>query len=427
MISQGKTQYPHHLARLVAERLRADYGRSIPETVLVRLLETLYFTSLKTEEGRRGLCMVTYLEPDQLDSSPASRRFPEQWICARFASPLSFDVRTLAKLAQAADPTVSSLAVSSDAKHRLFVWGMIDQEPRYADTIFTDCPSAAARPGLFQAAITGPGNISVYRQGVLVGSLVQNALVEQCHNVLRSGPVREMLAEDLRGPVAVLDHEILLRWLNAIGRILEGIRQYRRGGGLVVVADRSLPRMNVHYRMKYDRLLPALVALVSESRSQSLLGGAESPAAMARQIDRHKAEVLDAIRFIAALTRADGVVALDRDFSVLGFGAELRSESPSASVFAAGDALGTESLLRKLDLAAFGTRHRAMMRYCFENDGSLGFAVSRDGDIQAMTKIGPRLVLWENIDVELALFDKGRQNTLPEAGAVLRPLASRSE
>ena len=277
-MSQGKTQYPHHLARLVAERLRADYGRSIPETVLVRLLETLYFTSLKTEEGRRVLCMVTYLEPEQLDSSPASRRLPDQWICARFASPLPFDVRNLAKLAQAADPAVSSLAVSSDAKHRLFVCGMIDQEPRYADTIFTDCPGAAARPGLFQAAITGPGNISVYRQGVLVGSLVQNALVEQCHNVLWSGPVREMLAEDLRNAVAVSDHEILFRWLNAISRILVGIRQYRRGGGLVVVADRSPPRD--------ERPLPAEVRSPSpgacgpglnESRSQSLLGGARVP------------------------------------------------------------------------------------------------------------------------------------------------------
>jgi hypothetical protein len=206
-----------------------------------------------------------------------------------------------------------------------------------------------------------------------------------------------------------------------------GIRQYRRGGGLVVVADRSLPGMNVHYRLKYDRLLPSLMALVSESRSQNLLAGAQSPAAMARQIDKHKAEVLDAIRFIAALTRVDGVVALDRDFGVLGFGAELRSESPLASVFAAGDALGTESLLRKLDLAAFGTRHRAMMRYCFENEGSLGFAVSHDGDIQAMARIGLRLVLWENIDVELALFDDGRQNTSPDGGAVLRPLASRSD
>jgi hypothetical protein len=427
MISQCKTQYPHHLARLVAERLRADFGRSIPETVLVRFLETLYFTSLKTEEGRRVMCMVTYLEPEQLESSPASRRVPDQWICARFASPLPFDVRNLAKLAQAADPAVSSLAVSSDAKHRLFVCGIIDQEPRYADAIFTDCPSAAARPGLFQAAITGPGNISVYRQGVLVGSLVQNALVEQCHNVLWSGPVREMLAGDLRNAVPVSDHEILFRWLNAISRILVAIRQYRRGGGLVVVADRSLSGMNVHYRLKYDRLLPSLVALVHESRSQNLLAGAVSPAAMARQIDKHKAEVFGAIRFVSALARVDGIVALDCSLGVQGFGAELRSDNPLANVFAAGDAMATEALLRKVDMASFGTRHRAVMRYCSDHGGSLGFVVSHDGDIQAMSRIGPRLVIWENIDVQLALFQETRHNAGPDRAAVLRPLVSRPE
>ena len=46
------TQYPQHLAKLVALRLQADHGNVPPEAVLTRLLETLYFASLKNEEGR---------------------------------------------------------------------------------------------------------------------------------------------------------------------------------------------------------------------------------------------------------------------------------------------------------------------------------------------------------------------------------------
>jgi hypothetical protein len=34
--------------------------------------------------------------------------------------------------------------------------------------------------------------------------------------------------------------------------------------------------------------------------------------------------------------------------------------------------------------------------------GSLGLVVSQDGDIRAMTRIADMLVLWENIDVQLA-------------------------
>ena len=43
-----------------------------------------------------------------------------------------------------------------------------------------------------------------------------------------------------------------------------------------------------------------------------------------------------------------------------------------------------------------------MIRYCHERNGALGFVVSQDGDIQAMTRIGDKLVLWENVDVPLA-------------------------
>ena len=118
---------------------------------------------------------------------------------------------------------------------------------------------------------------------------------------------------------------------------------------------------------------------------------------------------------------------MDVGLGVQGFGIELRSESSLAGVFAAGDVVATDSLLRKVDLAAFGTRHRAMMRYCFENAGTLGLAVSRDGDIQAMTRIGARLVLWENIDVQLAQFPEARLSLGPQFASVLRPVVTRPE
>ena len=63
----------------------------------------------------------------------------------------------------------------------------------------------------------------------------------------------------------------------------------------------------------------------------------------------------------------------------------------------------TPAMLRETDLSEFGTRHWALMRYCHHYPGSLGFSVSQDGNIQAMTRIGDRLVLWENIDVQLTV------------------------
>ena len=43
-----------------------------------------------------------------------------------------------------------------------------------------------------------------------------------------------------------------------------------------------------------------------------------------------------------------------------------------------------------------------MIRYCNRHSESLGFVVSQDGDIRAITKHGSEVVLWENINVQLA-------------------------
>ena len=39
---------------------------------------------------------------------------------------------------------------------------------------------------------------------------------------------------------------------------------------------------------------------------------------------------------------------------------------------------------------------------------AIGFVVSQDSDVRAMTRIGDRLVLWENIEVQLAFKVENR-------------------
>jgi hypothetical protein len=90
----------------------------------------------------------------------------------------------------------------------------------------------------------------------------------------------------------------------------------------------------------------------------------------------------------------------------------VRSGEPIEHIALAGDSGASPERLRRGDLEQFGTRHRAMMRYCNEHPGALGFVVSQDGDIRAVLRIGDRLVLWENIEVQLAFRS--------ETGALIR-------
>ncbi len=86
----------------------------------------------------------------------------------------------------------------------------------------------------------------------------------------------------------------------------------------------------------------------------------------------------------------------------------------------AGDADAKPARLRRVEVTQFGTQHRAIMRYCYEHPGSLGFAISQDGGIQAVMRIGGQLVVWENIDVALALNAEDLSAASPRRSPILR-------
>jgi hypothetical protein len=376
-----------------------------------------------------------------------------RWIAFPFTNPLPLDIRTITKLARAADPEVASLNVFADDAQELYLWGMVDQEPRHGDQLVLATGSDVHRPGLFQATINGSGSIGVYRNGTLLGSLAQDVLVEAHYDVLWSGPVHSLLADHLRQYVgehhpqlaaesgsphpAWLERELLLRWLNSLSRILVNVQQYRHGGGLVIVPRAGFDNSNVKYRIHYDRLGDAVVGLVRAyllraQNSNALMEAAKAEASgnlyatlsalrnVHNELEQRKEEVLGCLRFIASLSCVDGVVLLDKRLAVHGFGVELRTDSNLGEVFMAGDADAKPTRLRRGEITQFGTRHRAIMRYCFEHHGSLGFAISQDGGIQAVMRIGDQLIVWENIDVALALNAEDFSAASPRRSPILR-------
>jgi hypothetical protein len=40
-----------------------------------------------------------------------------------------------------------------------------------------------------------------------------------------------------------------------------------------------------------------------------------------------------------------------------------------------------------------------MFRYCHAHRGAVGFVVSQDGDIRAITKIADRTIMWEDLNL----------------------------
>ncbi|HRX77448.1 MAG: hypothetical protein H6821_03675 [Planctomycetaceae bacterium] len=435
MAAHRNARFPIHLAKLVTQRLVANGGTAPKDAILLQLLETLYFASLKTDEARPCRCTINYIDPSADNTNQSTRSHNNGWTVVPFRQPLPYGVRSLLKLADAADPKVSSLAVFSDDKGELFIWGLVDQELRYGDYVSFDGTEDPERPGLFQATITGVGAVSVYKNFALLGSLEQNVLVEEYHDVLWEGPIYRRLRDNLDATlldkqasdngVTALAHitqvkdELLVRWQNAICRMLFNIQKYGHGGGLLIVPSYPVGDVNVKYEQTYDRLPRALFRLaqhqiLKRQTADAIAAHCNTDADTLpceihfdavhsqNELDRLKNELLGCVHYIASLSRVDGFVLLDKSLVVHGFGVEARADAGLTDVYMAGDAKANTEFLRQAPLSQFGTRHRAMLRYCDEHEGALGFVISQDGDIRATMKYRGRLVLWENINVQLA-------------------------
>ena len=126
------------------------------------------------------------------------------------------------------------------------------------------------------------------------------------------------------------------------------------------------------------------------------------------ELNEIRSEIDGSLWFISLLSRVDGLVLMSKHLSVRGFGAEIKTSAIPDGVFISSTQIPTESNLEQVDYNHFGTRHRSMMRYCWNYLGSVGFVVSQDGDVRAMTKYDNKLIIWDNIKLQAFTFIKRR-------------------
>jgi hypothetical protein len=103
--------------------------------------------------------------------------------------------------------------------------------------------------------------------------------------------------------------------------------------------------------------------------------------------------------YLSHLSRVDGLILLSQDLTLRGFGVEITTKGDPKYVFKSNSVLANKSSLKQVDFKHFGTRHRSMMRYCNCHEGSIGFVISQDGNVKAITKVEDKLIIWEDINL----------------------------
>jgi hypothetical protein len=129
-------------------------------------------------------------------------------------------------------------------------------------------------------------------------------------------------------------------------------------------------------------------------------------------------EITGCVRFISSMSCVDGLILADPDLGIRGFGVEIRPKKDVDRLYLASGPEAKVNSLTFINPSHYGTRHRSMMRFCMAHPKSIGFVVSQDGEIRAITRVGRRLVMWENLEVHSI-----HEYTAPRKKKVKLPLA----
>jgi hypothetical protein len=222
-------------------------------------------------------------------------------------------------------------------------------------------------------------------------------------------------------------------WVATLCRLLLRTRAYRHGGAFLITPDDTKAGLNVKYSLNYTRLQSALhrrgVLLTKRTYAEDQIDQDFLDSDLdciptelfldkevaANELDDTNHEIDGAVWFASLLSRVDGLVLMDPSLCIRGFGVEITNDRAVAAVYRASTPNALPSRLRKLDYKDFGTRHRSMMRYVATVQPSVGFVVSQDGDVRAITKHANKVVIWEDIRLQIDDFVKRERppRTLP--------------
>ena len=428
-------QGPYQLAQTVLRALSVSASEPPEEWRLEFLLDALYQASFRTEWGRPVTGQVVWLGAEPAVTIPGS---------LRLASPVPLNASTLTTLFAGVEPP-AALLVSSGTAQPLLILGIL-------------APGMKSVPALLRAEILAPAHLKVDVGLDYPLELRRNRLHLSVQKVFERGPVRERLTALLKnvfpavqsrlpaevaasplltaGSFPLPGGKILLNeqdwpdtlaqfWIQAHLHLLGEVASTRFGAGVVLTARRdqdaetSLLRRDDWLvppheavctqlcRLLEDRAASAMTAQVQAVQRLTARAGALGDIPLDDSLLREPASALDApgddpeiaqaARFLAGLSRVDGLLRLDPALNLISFGGQPAAGRLPERVYLAGDEMASDTGLTPISSRSFGPRNQVLLRFCHQDPQTVCFAFTQDGDLRAMLWHEEKLIIWNSV------------------------------
>ncbi|MEI9962142.1 MAG: putative sensor domain DACNV-containing protein [Limisphaerales bacterium] len=383
-----------------------------PQSVLVKILNTCFFASLKQEEGRPTQFNLVLCGSVKL-SNPAFRysRYTKLFNLMRFASPRTFSTSELVRLAPACEPDKTLLLVSHvEKKAGLFLWGIVD--------VGKDSSGSHVSLSELQVRVLAPGELTIilhghtlcnYKNGKVLfpeRSLVNSGCIYRFFKPTSLTLVREvMVATGQKSNRQIHERDFrAISYLFTLQKIAERIHEMKHGGCIFIVPEKKKP---LHTDVKYqcgDKTI--WICLKGKwilhhqyygiDSATSVKHDAETATSLQSQMQDVENGLRDALDAVARLTAVDGAVVINRKLELIGFGTVVKlGQTAPYKVFRCEDRRATQK--KQIAIESYGTRHRSAFEFCFRNQPSVAIVVSQDGGVKTVTRVGKHIYFWENI------------------------------
>lgn len=428
------SQYPRDLAKIIHATTGNALSKHINQEALTELIEIAYFTSLKTEELRKINCTLVVLDPQKPHISLPPRIRMNYWGTTKLKTPIPLSGDSLTKLAPAASPSTAWIAIFYNKDIGWHIWGFVDQAIHRHNFLTHESYNGAYRVGGLQLTIDGPGIVSASdgtrRFATLRGPTIHRETADAfekgavsrkidylADRATPSGPIQlEKVQQSV--PLKQMKLAVADKWKSTIRRILIRTRRYGHGGSILFLPDNSRQYLNIKHELKYSRLHESICRSVAADYRKHLTSDklwehynpdqeTEVPFSICfndGEADNFtedcESEITGCVSLISSLARVDGAVLFGPDMAAVGFGCELLCEQEPPFVYLSSAPTLKSTSLNRAKADQFGTRHRSMIRLCWGRPGSLGFVISQDGAARAVMRVGNRLILWKDIQLE---------------------------